>query len=86
MWCYQDPRNVQQGHYKTTAVACGLHHTLAIVDDGSLLAWGSGEHGILGFGDLTSKKIPTRCPAFDEKVVAANEGMKLRSIRAGEHW
>ncbi len=45
------------------AVACGYDYTLALKKDGSLWAWGSNYHGVLGFGNggiLSEKDSPTR--------------------------
>ena len=42
-----------------TAVSAGREHTLALRDDGTLWAWGSGANGQLGLGDTGSRQMPT---------------------------
>lgn len=58
------------------SVACGLHHTLAVAADGSLLAWGQNTQGQLGTGDTTDRKAPT--------LVAGLWGLPVSSAAAGE--
>ena len=41
-------------------LACGYSHTLAIVEDGGVYAWGSGMMGKLGFGHDRDVKSPAR--------------------------
>jgi len=43
---------------RVIAVAGGEHHSIAQADDGSLWAWGSGEHGALGNGSLLTNFAP----------------------------
>lgn len=40
-------------------IAAGWGHTLALTDDGRVLAWGEGKAGQLGGGEAISKATPT---------------------------
>jgi len=39
-------------------VACGEHHTAALIDSGEVYTWGFGVHGRLGHGDESSQTVP----------------------------
>ncbi|KAF4145274.1 Ubiquitin-transferase HECT domain-containing protein [Phytophthora infestans] len=41
-------------------LACGLGHTLALMESGELFAWGNGSNGRLGLGDTNDRSNPTR--------------------------
>ncbi|GMF29328.1 unnamed protein product [Phytophthora lilii] len=41
-------------------LACGLGHTLALMESGELFAWGNGSNGRLGLGDTNDRSSPTR--------------------------
>ena len=41
------------------AIALGNHHACAILDNDSLVCWGSGDDGRLGLGDTTDRDTPT---------------------------
>ncbi|MFH1232026.1 MAG: hypothetical protein V1709_11095, partial [Planctomycetota bacterium] len=43
-----------------TQVSCGLAHTVAIRNDGTLWAWGDNRYGQLGLGDYISRTSPTQ--------------------------
>lgn len=45
--------------HKVKNVSCGADHTLALLDDGSLLAWGRNSAGQLGVGDIVNRNEPT---------------------------
>ena len=40
--------------------ACGSDFTVAVTEDGELLAWGNGGHGHLGLGDVLHQQQPAR--------------------------
>jgi RCC1 and BTB domain-containing protein len=56
-------------------VACGWHHTCALLDNGHLYTWGSGEYGRLGHGDETRQASP--------KLVEALQGKACTFVGAG---
>ncbi|ETN22759.1 hypothetical protein PPTG_02593 [Phytophthora nicotianae INRA-310] len=41
-------------------LACGLGHTLALMESGELFAWGNGSNGRLGLGDSNDRSSPAR--------------------------
>jgi RCC1 and BTB domain-containing protein len=56
-------------------IACGWHHTCALLDNGQLYTWGSGEYGRLGHGDETRQASP--------KFVEALQGKAVTFVAAG---
>ena len=56
--CQRTPLQVPRGCFRGRSgrqlvvvdVACGVEHTAAVGDDGSLFTWGSNEYGQLGDG------------------------------------
>ena len=56
-------------------IACGWHHTCALLDNGQLFTWGSGEYGRLGHGDETRQASP--------KLVEALQGKAVTFVAAG---
>ena len=55
------PRIVKalQGKAPVKDVACGLGHTLALLDDGTIYAWGNGSNGRLGLGNTNDRRTAT---------------------------
>ncbi|XP_013400127.1 E3 ubiquitin-protein ligase MYCBP2 [Lingula anatina] len=43
-----------------TQVACGLHHSVALLENGDVYTWGSNNYGQLGQGDTIIRGVPTR--------------------------
>jgi alpha-tubulin suppressor-like RCC1 family protein len=41
-----------------TAVAAGMHHSLALLANGTVVAWGANGHGQLGDGSTTESSVP----------------------------
>ena len=41
-------------------IACGVEHTIALLEDGTVWAWGANEFGQLGDGTNTNRNTPTR--------------------------
>ncbi|KAG7459028.1 hypothetical protein MATL_G00226850 [Megalops atlanticus] len=52
------PRRVERLEGQASQVACGSHHTLVLTSSGSLLAFGSGDKGQLGTGNLEDCMLP----------------------------
>jgi len=62
---------------KIVQIHCGGAHSLALTDDGTLLAWGRGKEGQLGHGDTKSRSKPAVVKHFSESgkvVVQASAG------------
>ncbi|RLN80566.1 hypothetical protein BBJ28_00000166 [Nothophytophthora sp. Chile5] len=78
-------------------LACGLGHTLALMDSGELYAWGNGSNGRLGTGDTSDRSNPTKVvlPASTAKVglrdgvenperlTVADEPLRFRHVFCG---
>lgn len=48
------------GKGRVTDIACGLGHTIALMQGGEIYAWGNGSNGRLGLGDTTDRSNPTQ--------------------------
>uniref|UniRef100_T1JCF5 RCR-type E3 ubiquitin transferase n=1 Tax=Strigamia maritima TaxID=126957 RepID=T1JCF5_STRMM len=47
------------GEVSVTQIACGLHHSVVLLQNGDVYTFGSNQHGQLGLGDLTLRGTPT---------------------------
>jgi alpha-tubulin suppressor-like RCC1 family protein len=56
----------------TTPIAAGHDHALALMQDGTVRAWGANEHGQLGVGDTEDRSTPT--------PVLESPGHELRGV------
>jgi len=61
---------------KVTKMAAGLGHSLALLEDGTVWAWGDNQFGQLGDGTLIDRNVPVPVQGFDGPV---------RSIAAGDN-
>ena len=67
-----------------TAVAAGLHHSLALLANGTVLAWGSNLSGQLGDGGATSSTTPVPVTELSSvKAVAAGANHSLALLDNG---
>lgn len=63
---------------KITAIAAGMHYSLALSASGKVYAWGWNGFGQLGLGDLKSRNAPTLIPNLSGvRAIAAGEGHAL---------
>ena len=67
------------------AVAGGNHHSLALMEDGTVYAWGSNEYGQLGIGNKDNHTVPYKVKAPqgsppDEELLTG-----IVAVAAGEH-
>ncbi|MBG0813894.1 RCC1 domain-containing protein [Planomonospora sp. ID82291] len=77
---------------RITAVAAGGRHSLALLDDGSVVAWGANDFGQLGDGTTTGRSAPVAVRAPDgrdgelRKVVAlsANSDFSMALLADGK--
>ncbi len=67
-----------------TLVSAGFHHTLALRSDGTLWAWGSNTHGVLGDGALSSSSVPVQIGDFEDWVYVNTQYRHSAGIREGE--
>ena len=72
---------------KITQIACGESHTMALSTDGELFAWGSGDGGRLGQGDVRSRIAPAQVSFFRGRSANADDGSagSVGSISCGYH-
>lgn len=73
-----EPRRVSGlSSLRIRLVACGRTHSVAVDAEGALYSWGGGDDGVLGHGDTSSRKRPTRCAALrGQRVVAVACGSR----------
>jgi alpha-tubulin suppressor-like RCC1 family protein len=57
------------------ALAAGANHSLALLSDGTVMAWGGNESGQLGDGGTAESDVPVRVPGLSEvtAIAAGNE-------------
>eukprot|EP00961_Rhodomonas_salina_P255249 3449690-Rhodomonas_salina.1 len=63
------------GNQKIAMISCGWHHTAALLENGTLYTWGSGEYGRLGHGDEIRQAVP--------KLVEALQGKSVTFVACG---
>jgi alpha-tubulin suppressor-like RCC1 family protein len=56
------------------AIAAGEHHSLALLSNGTVLAWGANESGQLGNGTTTNSDVPVAVKGLSEEVTAIAAG------------
>src|SRR3954466_16108036 len=54
------PVHAGQGLHNVVAVACGRRHAVALLQDGSVWAWGSNNSGQLGNGSFQPSGVPVQ--------------------------
>jgi PKD repeat protein len=75
------------GSIKTAAVrriSAGLAHTLALLDDGSVWAWGDNQYGQLGDGTLIDRTAPVQVMGLEGPVRLVAAG-RNHSVALGEN-
>lgn len=56
---------------KLTSISAGYQHTIALKDDGTILAWGSNYYGQLGDGTTTNQKFPVQVQGLSGVIAVA---------------
>eukprot|EP00644_Phytophthora_capsici_P004361 jgi/Phyca11/545325/estExt2_Genewise1Plus.C_PHYCAscaffold_170470 len=66
-------------------LACGLGHTLALMESGELYTWGNGSNGRLGLGDINDRSSPTKVsiPTCSQTEGASDAPVCFRHIFCG---
>ena len=74
---------INPGDLRPVAIASGLEHSLALMSDGTVRAWGWNAFGQLGDGTTANKLVPTQVPGLTGVVIAiaagANHSLALKS-------
>jgi alpha-tubulin suppressor-like RCC1 family protein len=66
------------GRASVESILCGGYHSVAKLDNGTLLAWGCGEHGRLGQGLSEADAVVPR-------VIDDLNGQKVQKLFAGAY-
>src|SRR3981081_2940087 len=67
-----------------SAVAAGQRHNLALMENGTVMAWGNNETGQLGNGTTTSSPLPIAVRGLSEvKAVSAGSRQSLALLKDG---
>ncbi len=67
-----------------TAIAAGQEHTLALLSNGTVQAWGNNEHGQLGNGSTKSSSTPAGVQGLSEvRAIAARGNYSLALLANG---
>lgn len=64
------------------AIAAGAHQSLALLENGTVVAWGENSSGQLGNGSETSSTVPVVVCAVGAKAPCSGEGQQLKGARA----
>jgi alpha-tubulin suppressor-like RCC1 family protein len=68
-----------------TQVAAGTEHSLALLSNGTVMAWGDNSRGELGDGTTTSSAVPVAVPGLTGvTAVAAGDEFSLAVLSGGE--
>ena len=71
-------RTIVSNHGTVSSASIGIQHACAVMDDGSLYCWGSGQYGALGLGTntshLTSRLVGESSPQGRSVVMASTGG------------
>ena len=72
---------------KAVAVAAGGEHSLALLANGTVMAWGDNSNGQLGNGRTTSSDVPVAVPGLSNvKAIAAGDLSGVASAGPGAVW
>jgi alpha-tubulin suppressor-like RCC1 family protein len=66
-----------------TAIAAGGRHSLALLKDGTVRAWGSNRSGTVGDGTTMKRDRPTMVPGVRNAVAIAASGLSLALLADG---
>lgn len=81
-----EPRQTVKGNDWAT-LSCGLYHTVAIKNDGTLWAWGRNESGQLGDNTTTDKHYPIQIgKANDWAFVSCGDQFTIATKKDGTLW
>ncbi|KPJ10311.1 putative E3 ubiquitin-protein ligase MYCBP2 [Papilio machaon] len=72
------------GGHRIVAIACGLHHTVLLSDNGEVLTFGSNQMGQLGAGDVAAHHRIVRVRSLRASAVAAGSNHTAVLTRDGE--
>lgn len=92
------PRSTSKGHTRLSqfvpypvripnlqnvvAISAGDRHSLALLKDGTVRAWGLNRHGQVGDGTSTNRDVPTTVPGVRNAVAIAAGGYRSVAVLA----
>ncbi|CAB3259025.1 unnamed protein product [Arctia plantaginis] len=82
--CLPPARVAIPGGHRIVAVACGLHHTVLLTEQGDVLTFGSNQFGQLGAGDISAHHRIVRVRVPRASSVAAGSNHTVVLTREGE--
>lgn len=77
------PTQVEVEHFngiQIVMVAAGIHHSVALGENGSVFTWGDGDCGCLGHNDEEERLVPTQL------TVEAMRGARVVMMAAGDNY
>jgi len=69
--------------HNVSAIACGAEHCMACTKEGLLFAWGVGDEGQLGLGDLEDREVPSLVPLEGVCNVSAGKASTVLLLADG---
>jgi alpha-tubulin suppressor-like RCC1 family protein len=71
-----------------TAIAGGVEHSLALISDGTVWAWGGNDFGELGNGTIVNSSLPVKVVGLPGPVtaIAAGQDHSMALINDGSLW
>jgi hypothetical protein len=86
--CSKTPVEVE-GLSEVTAISAGAYHSLALLSDGTVMAWGQNEYGQLGDGTTENRDVPVPVSGLSDVVAISagyNENLALLSDGTVMAW
>lgn len=81
---HQEDTNTTLEIFKIKQISMGVNHTLALMEDGTVTAWGINDKGQLGLGNNTNKTSPTIISGLSSvKQVAAGMSVSFAVLEDG---
>src|SRR5437763_16879008 len=75
-----------QGLTEVKAIAAGANHSLALLSNGTVMAWGSNDNGQLGAGGTTDSEVPEAVNGLSGvKAISAGRDDGLALLTNGTH-
>ena len=71
--------SVLSGKPKVRDIACGLGHTLCLLETGQLFAWGNGSNGRLGVGDQEDRELAAPVTTYKGST-GSQEGRSMPEV------
>jgi alpha-tubulin suppressor-like RCC1 family protein len=71
---------------EVTLIAAGCDHSVVVTKQGDVYAWGFGQHGALGTGELLDSPLPVKLKKFQNgEIVEVQCGMDVTLVKTIAH-